>query len=310
MTPARNPSALPGRPAKATGRPGPEAGGFHAYAVTSATGPHVTLQAATVHLGRHWTTATRGSVKARVVRTAGWASATAPTSAGWEVIGGPAVILDLAHPTTLARDVIASGLVGGALLRLGLGSLGQLVGYAEAAKSVPIGFLPVGRVVLAIRICEELIIDRDLATTVRRGWRGQDRDLTPAPHPALPGQTAALLDEVPAVVAELAQRAGGGWLGVRTARGAVALPAVWDPAGGRASVSRSALAAIGGEVPGAVCVTLDDSRRRRPDEKVGVMLRGTGSIVDLDRTTVSVEVAVRRVSYWSGFSSRTAHGAA
>ena len=226
------------------------------------------------------------------------------------MIGGPAVILDLARPTTLARNVIASGLVGGALLRLGLGSLGQLVGYVEAAKSVPIDFLPVGRVVLAIRICEELVIDRDLVTTVRGGWRGQERELTPAPHPSRPGPTSALLAEVPVVVAELAQRAGGGWLGVRTARGAVALPAVWDPAGGRASVSRSALAAVGGEVPGAVCVTLDDSGRRRPDEKVGVMLRGTGSIVDLDPTTVSVEVAVRRVSYWRGFSSRTACGAA
>lgn len=226
------------------------------------------------------------------------------------MIGGPAVILDLAQPTTLARDVIASGLVGGALLRLGLGSLGQLVGYAEAAKSVPIGFLPVGRVVLAIRICEELVIGPDLATTVRRGWRGQERDLTPASLPCRPSPTPALLAEVPAAVADLAQKAGGGWLGVRTARGAVALPAEWDPAGGRASVSRSALAAVGGEVPGAVCVTLDDSSRRRPDEKVGVMLRGTGSIVDLDRTTASVEVAVRRVSYWSGFSSRTTHGAA
>ena len=146
MTPGRDPSALPGRLVKTPRRPGPQAGGFHAYAVTGATGPHVTLQAATVHLGRHWTTATRRSVKARAVRKRGWASATAPTTGGWRVIGGPAMILDLAHPTTLARDVIASGLVGGALLRLGLGSLGQLVGYAEAAKSVPIGFLPVGRV--------------------------------------------------------------------------------------------------------------------------------------------------------------------
>jgi hypothetical protein len=67
--------------------------------------------------------------------------------AGWRLIAGPAVILDLAHPTTLTRDVVASGLAGGALLRLGLGSLGQLVGYPEAARSVPLGFLPVGRVV-------------------------------------------------------------------------------------------------------------------------------------------------------------------
>ena len=63
-------------------------------------------------------------------------------------------------------------------------------------------------------------------------------------------------------------------------------------------------------MPGAVCVTLDDSGRRRPDEKVGVMLRGSGSIADLDQTSVSVEVAIRRVSYWSGFSSRTTHGVA
>ena len=226
------------------------------------------------------------------------------------MIGGPAVVLDLAHPSTLARDLVTTGLAGGALLRLGLGSLDQLVGYAEALKSVPIEFLPVGRVVLVTRISEELTIDRDHVTAVGGGWRRPGRELTPGRRPPHPGELSAMLSGVPAEVAELTLRAGGGWLGLQTARGAMALPAMWDPAGGRASVSRSALTAVGAELPGAVCVTIDDSGRRRPDQKVGVMLRGVGSITDLDRTTASVAVAVHRVSSWSGFSSHTTYGAA
>ena len=310
MSDSGDASDRPGRPTEVPRPSRPGSGDFHAYAVSSSSGPHVTLQAATVHLGRHWTTTTRRSVKARAVRRLGWASATARTAGGWRLIGGPSVVLDLAHPSTLARDVVATGLAGGALLRLGLGSLDQLVGYAEALTSVPLEFLPVGRVVLATRISEELTIDRDLVATVRGGWRGAGRELTPGRRPPYAGQISAMLDRVPAAVAELALRPGSGWLGLQTAFGAVALPATWDPAGGRASVSRSALTAVGAEVPGAVCVTIDDSGCRRPDEKVGVMLRGVGSIVDLDRTTAAVAVAVRRVSSWSGFASRTTFGAA
>lgn len=302
MSDSEDPSDRPGRP--------PASGRFHAYAVDSASGPHVTVQAATVHLGRHWTMATRRSVKARAVRQLGWASATAPAAPGWRLIGGPSVVLDFAHPTTLARDVVATGSVGGALLRLGLGNLGQLVGYAEAVRSVPIEFLPMGRVMIATRITEELSIDRDDIATVHNGWRRRVPELIPTRSPPDSGPASAMFDAAPTAVAELALRAGCGWLGIRTACGSVALPAVWDPAGGRASVSRSALTAVGGELPGAVCLTLDGSDRRRPDEKVGVILRGVGSLADLDRTTASVAVVVRRISAWSGFSSGPIYGEA
>jgi glutamate 5-kinase len=87
---------------------------------------------------------------------------------------------------------------------------------------------------------------------------------------------------IPDEIAEITERVRCAWLGVPTGTGSLALPAEWEPGTGRLRVSRDALAAVGASLPGAVCLTMDESTSRRPDEKLGVMLRGTGSVVDVD----------------------------
>lgn len=281
------------------------AGGFDAFAVSARSGPHVTLQAGVVHLGRHWTTTTRGSVKAGAIRRTGWAAVSTMEGRGFRLVGGPASVLDPAHPSTIAAEPMNTMLAGCALLRLGLGRLDQLVGYAEARSAVPLSFLPSGRVVLTTRIRDDLVLEGDALVQAHGRWDGAGGEIRVTRGRAPRWQPDRVLDGLPEEIALLAGRAGQGWLGVRTGSGAVALPAAWDPATGHLRVARAALAAVDAEVPGPVCVSLDDSASRRPDEKLGVMLRGTGTVVDLDERVASIALAVERVTHWCGFASTT-----
>jgi hypothetical protein len=281
------------------------AGRFDAYAVGTGQGPHVTLQAGVVHLGRHWTTTTRRSVKVAAIRRTGTASATTGDGPRWRVVSGPASTLDPTHPASLAAHPVSSALSGGALLRLGLGRLDQLLGYAEAGTAVPLSFLPTGRVLLVTRIQDELTLEGDDVVDASGRWARSAGAIEPSRGLRRPWNPDRALAGVPDDLADLVAQAGRGWLGVRTARGSVALPGEWDPSTGQLRVSHGALAAVQAELPAAICVTLHDSGSRRPDQKLGVMLRGTGAVADVDRSSASVAIAVERVTYWDGFVSNT-----
>ena len=281
-------------------------GSFDAYTVTSPSGPHVTLQAGVVHLGRHWTTTTRRSAKAASIRRVGRATATVRDNGRWRVIGGEASVLDLRHPSTIAVDLLSSAGAAGALFRLGLGRVDQLIGYAEAGTAIPASFLPSGRVLLVTRIRDELVLDHDQITKAKGRWAALSRDLTPPIRPAPRRRVHhRRLRDVPQSIAALAGQPGRGWLGVTTTSGAVALPAAWDPDRSRIRVGRRALAAVAALLPGPACLTLHDSHRRRPDEKIGVMLRGEGTLIEADDTGASIVLRVERVTHWCGFASST-----
>jgi hypothetical protein len=285
-------------------------GRFDAYAVTTRSGPHVTLQAGVVQGGRHWTTARRDSVKAASINRVGRAAATIGEGARWRLLGGVALSLDPAHPSTFANHLCSSTLAGGAMLRLGLGRLDQLLGYAEAGEAVPVSFLPTGRVLLVTRIRNELIVEGDEVVLAKGRWAARPEGLQPTRRPKRRWRPDRVLTDVPDDIAVLVRRSGPAWFGVATAAGALAVPADWDAATGRLRAGRGPLAAVGAELPGPVCATLHDSSSRRPDQKFGVMLRGTGAIVDTDATSVSVAVDVDRVTYWCGFSTTTVRRAA
>jgi hypothetical protein len=277
---------------------------FDAYAVTTSNGPHVTLQAGVVHLGRYWTTTTRGSAKVAAIRHLGRAATTIGTGP-WRVLGGRASVLDPARPWTFAAHPLASALLGGAVVRLGLGRLDQLLGYAEAGTAVPASFLPTGRVALVTRVSDELTLDGDEVTDAKGRWARQRALIEPGSTRPPRWNAQRAMSGIPDEVAELTERVRCGWLGVPTGVGSVALPAEWEPNTGRLRVSRDALAAVGAELPGPVCLTMDESTSRRPDEKLGVMLRGTGSVVDVDAVAASVALDVDRITYWDGFVATT-----
>ncbi|HET9691339.1 MAG TPA: hypothetical protein VFP61_09300, partial [Acidimicrobiales bacterium] len=129
---------------------------FDAFAVATRWGPHVTLQAGVVHLGRHWTTTARRSAKARAARRSGRAAATTVGRDGaLHIVAGAVRVLDGSRPGSLLADPFTVGLAPGALARLAFGQLSQVLGYAEAATAVPVGWLPLGRVVLVTEISDE-----------------------------------------------------------------------------------------------------------------------------------------------------------
>jgi hypothetical protein len=257
-----------------------------------------------VHLGRYWTTTTRGSAKVAAVRHLGRAATTIGTGP-WRVLGGPAWALDPKHPWTFASHPLSSALLGGAVVRLGLGQLDQLLGYAEAGTAVPASFLPTGRVALVTGIRDELALDGLEVTDAKGRWAGAPVAIEPGSTRPPRWSSQRTMSGVPDEIAELTERVRCAWLGLPTAAGSVALPAEWEPGTGRLRVSLDALAAIGAELPGPVCITMDESTSRRPDEKLGVMLRGTGSVVDVTGPAASVAIDVDRVTYWDGFAATT-----
>jgi hypothetical protein len=282
-------------------------GQFHAYAVRSRWGPHVTLQAGVVHLGRHWTTTTRRSVKVRAIDRVGWASATVEDGHGrTRVIGGAARVLDGARPGSLLGAPLDSVLAGGAVARLAATQLDQLAGYLEASGSVPSEFLPWGRVLLVISCDDELVLDGGVLVSSRGRWRQSScATFTAAANRRRrsPWRAPLTAEPVPDPVLALVAAERDCLVGLETPVGAVAVPGRWDPHHGQVAVPVDALAALGVVLPGPACITFDESTSRRPDRKLGLMLRGAVRVDRIDGPTVTLTASVERLTHWSGFAS-------
>lgn len=287
--------------------PLPAGDGFSAYAVTTRSGPHVTIQAGVVHAGRFITTTSRESLKARSVRTHRTAAAAIEHDDGTtELVSGPSVAVDLRHPEGILTDPAGALVAGPAALRLAGDQIEQLIGYVEAAGRIPSGWLPHQRVMLVTRIDRTLTVAGFDVLDGTGDWAPElpppvellrTADRPPEALPPLPADVAHLLrDDAPAR------------LGVATAEGPVAVPARWQ-GDDRFDVSAAALAHLSALVPGRGCITFDDSESRRPDEKRGVMLRGHVDLVEVAGARATVAVRTERITAWDGFSSDTTDAA-
>jgi hypothetical protein len=287
----------------AEGAPIQATDGFAAYAVTTRSGPHVTMQAGVVHAGRFITTTSRDSLKARSVRTHRLAAATIDHDDGTaEIVSGTSVAVDLRHPEGMLTDPTAALVAGPAALRLAGDQLDQLLGYVEAAGRVPCGWLPHRRIMLATRIEHSLRLDGFEVVDGAGDW---SRDRPAAIDVLLPtDQAAGDLPALPHEVAHLLRVDAPARIGLASAAGPVALPARWRGAD-RFDVSAAALAQLQPSLPGPGCATFDDSSSRRPDEKHGVMLRGDVALVDVDGPTATLALLAHRITAWDGFSTRT-----
>ncbi|HEU5084713.1 MAG TPA: hypothetical protein VFU14_15330 [Acidimicrobiales bacterium] len=277
--------------------------GFAAYAVTTRSGPHVTMQAGVVHGGRFITTTSRSSLKARSVRAHRTAAAAIEHDDGTtEVVSGATVSVDLRHPEGMLTDPAGALIAGPAALRLAGDQLEQLLGYVEAAGRVPSGWLPHNRVLLVTRIDRSLLLQGFDVLDGSGDWApelpGPAEPLEHAPTQAQP------LPELPEDVAGLVQSDAPARIGLTAEHGPVVLPARWR-CDDRFDVSASALAQLGARLPGAGCATFDDSSSRRPDRKRGVMLRGALALVDVDGPRATLAVQADRITAWDGFSAQT-----
>lgn len=282
--------------------------GFAAYAVTTRSGPHVTMQAGVVQSGRFITTTSRDSLKAKCVRASGVAAATVERPDGsTEVVAGPTVAVDLRHPEAMLTDPAGVLVAGPAALRLAGDQLEQLLGYVEAAGRVPTGWLPHNRVMLVTRIDRSLQVEGFDLLDGSGEWTPQ----LPAPSDLrrTEDRPAAALPQVPEDVRHLIHADAPARLGFATPEGPIVLPARWQGED-RFDVSAAALAQVRADLPGAGCVTFDDSASRRPDHKRGVMLRGHLDLVAVDGNRATVAVRSERITAWDGFSARTTDVAA
>lgn len=276
--------------------------GFAAYAVTTRSGPHVTMQAGVVQSGRFITTTSRDSLKAKCVRARRVAAATIDHDDGsTEVVAGPTVAVDLRHPESMLTDPAGALIAGPAALRLAGDQLEQLLGYVEAAGKVPTGWLPHNRVLLVTRIDRSLRVEGFDLLDGSGDWTPQ----LPAPSELRTTERpAGDLPDLPDEVVHLVHPDAPARLGIATPEGPVALPARWQ-GGDRFDLSADALAQVRADLPGAGCATFDDSGSRRPDRKRGLMLRGHLDLVEVDGARATVALRSERITSWDGFSAST-----
>lgn len=281
---------------------GAERGAFASYAVETRTGPHVTIQAGVVHAGRFWTTTSRDSLKARSVRAHSFSAALLDQDGvDGRIIAGNTISLDISRPLDSLGDPLSTLFATGAVLRLGVDQVRQIVGYLESAGQIPSGWLPHRRVLLVTDIDRSLVIEDGRTAELDGRW---DRDTGPLVAEAADLTAALPRHLVPdalgdTIAADLPVR-----LGVSTPDGPVALPAAWGP-DDTVAVSADALGIVRAELPGPACITVDDSSSRRPERKLGAMFRGAAAVVAVDGTLARVAVQTERVTTWNGFEATT-----
>lgn len=275
---------------------------FSAYAVPSRSGPHVTVQAGVVHAGRFWTTTAGHSLKARSVAAHRRASATVVDDEGRvQVLAGRTNRMRPFRPLDLLRDPVSPLRSPSAVLRLGVGQAEQLIGYFEAAHSLPADWLPHRRVLLVTRIDRSLTLVEDDVVDVDGAWERRVGDaLRPSPGPG----TDLPLDRLPDDHAEVVSADRVAHVGLSAPAAPVALPARWR-GGGDFELASSALRAVAADLPGRAAATFDESESRRPDEKLGVMFRGGATLVDVSGERATIRLHSERITTWDGFDAHT-----
>lgn len=288
----------------AGGAPATTGSQFNGYAVCSRSGPHVTMQAGVLHAGRFWTTTSRSSLKARSVSAHGTATATIDDGGRVRILNGRTTALHPLQPLDAMADPIAPLRSLGAVLRLGAGHVRQLVGYLEAAGSIPTDWLPHRRVLLVTKPERTITLVGDEVVDSTGSWRsaGAMTAIAPQgdddPHGALP------IDRLPVTHRPMVAAAARAHVGVSTPTGPVALPARWLE-GDRFQVSAPALVAIDAQLPGPASAVFDRSDSRRPDEKLGAMFRGTVRVVDLEGDRATLALQTSKLTTWDGFEAST-----
>ena len=277
-----------------------ERGLFSPYAVTSRSGPHITVQAGVLHADRFWTTTARSSLKARSVEAHHVASAILPDDGRHLVVSGQTTTVRPLRPLVVPGDPTAPLRAPRAILRLGLERFQQLIGYVEAAKRVPPDWLPHRRVLLVTKLDRTLTIDGFDVVEATGDWGG--RELVTAdggasgevlPHQQLPPRHRSVV-----------RLHGRAHFGVHTPSGPLVLPARWIGED-RFLVSTAALSVVGAELPGTAAATFHDSTSRRPDEKFGVMFRGRVAVTAVDGPRTTLALRAERITTWDGFEAGT-----
>lgn len=276
---------------------------FQPFAVETRSGPHVSLQASASRAGRYWSVTARSSLKARVLRNRPWSASAEKVGDGIRLVGGPTVVLDPIRPMGALRDPVAAAVSGAAFGCLVVQHSQQLLGYTERFWAVPSEWYPTNRVLLAGRSESQLLLDdRWNLIDAKGAWDRHPVCFEPSGQRHSPDMSAV---DLPDPVRELLdRRRADAWLGVITNSGVGVLPCCWMQSLGVVLPLLPA-AHMAPSLPGEVCLMMDHSQSRRPDQKRGVMLRGQGTVVERSETELVVALRPTRITYWNGFDSGT-----
>ncbi len=292
-------------PVEAEARPS-ERGRFHAYAVTSRTGPHVTMQAGVLHANRFWTTTSAESLKARSVASHAVSTAVLPDGSGHRIVSGRTMALPPFRPWVALEDPCAQMFVGTAVARLGAVHIEQLVGYLESAGSIPADWFPTRRVLLVTRVDRSLVLDGNGVVAASGSWdTGRGRgSLGALPSTGDDGDSMLPYEHLGSSHRAIVRLGARVHLGVETPTGPVALPARWLGVD-RFALSAPALSAVTADLGGRASAVFDQSSSRRPDEKIGAMFRGSIRLVEVTGDQAVVGLSTERITTWNGFEAAT-----
>jgi pyridoxamine 5'-phosphate oxidase-like protein len=280
---------------------------FAYVAVETKSGPHVTPVLHAPAAGAAWFLVPRSTLKARVLRARPRAGLLLRCGERSLVLGGRVRLLDPlrpdASPATLAR-------AGSAPLALGAYSLRnprELAGFALDALRLPGRSLPPNLLLAAFEPDRVALVSADAVETSRGGWP-EDAGALPAGRPKAGARDRApfALPDLPDEVADLPLEDGPAVLGWMTSAGPIALPASWDAAAMRATVSAELLEACGASPEAPACLTFDAADSARPTGKRGLMIRGEGRVLEVDGSGARVSVEPDGVTHWAGFDAGTA----
>ncbi len=282
---------------------------FQHVAVAANDGPHVTLLAGVDLAGRYWATTSASAAKVGMIRSRPSTAVLRSDDAfgGWTLTAGRAVILDARRPCDGFADPVAIALSGIALGRIGLANADQLIGYLDDRGAVPDRWSLTARVLLVVHDEHRLTWRAGQVVGASGAFADVDHtELKPAERGSArfrggSGVSGQLCTGLSPHQAELVRQPGPCALGLSTALGPVVVPGEWQPHSCTVQLDPGLLTRLRAIVPGPFSVTLDDSHVARPSMKVGVMLRGTTTLVTND--LLSVHAA--RVTSWDGFSAVT-----
>jgi hypothetical protein len=191
----------------------------------------------------------------------------------------------------LRRDPVASVLTHTNdlwVLRAGRAVILDPVHPSEAMRELPaVALAGTALALIAARYPEQLLgyVADGMATP--QSWRPYNRVLIAVRHE----------DQI-SWPASLRPVDGRCWLGLDSDEGPLVLPGQWRSARSTVRVHASVLATLRPRLPGPACITIDESRSRRPSDKTGIIARGHASDCTVRMGTASIVGDVDAVSTW------------
>jgi len=259
-------------------------------AVATATGPLVTPVLYGVSGDDIWFLTNRHALKAKLLRRDPHTAWVVRAGDRAVVMTGEARLLSPLH----AADVLAAAprlpAMPSAFGSWAARNPRQLAGFVRDSLTRPVRVMPHDFVLVRLRAGAVSVVD--LAEPAAPDGR------------SLPDRRARgrrLGSVVPAELRSLTRQSAG-VLGLATESGPVAVPVRWDHRHWVALLPGGLdLALPGGGL--AACITFDEPVHARPTGQRGVILRGRARVLDQGE---ALAIDADRVTYWSGFTTRTA----